>query len=187
MPWLIFWAASFSYLTHVTRTTIVVILLLNLLAIWVVQRYSPNRGYRLVREKWTLLLNLKEPVEWLVLGDSSGNQAVDPALLDARLGGRSLNLCTTGNALVLGDLWMLETYLRRFGPPRGVVLVHTYDLWGRDKNSNTVADVPLPWGYWTEREHPLHLGTEELMDLFLHPLLDYMMDYLMLFLTMVVW
>jgi hypothetical protein len=148
--------------------TVLVILLLNLLAIWVVQRYSPNRGYRLVREKWTLLLNLKEPMEWLVLGDSSGNQAVDPAVFDRRLGGRSLNLCTTGNALAVGDLWMLESYLKRFGPPRGVVIVHTYDLWGRDKNPSMVADIPLPWGYWRRHEPPLHLGPGELVALFLH-------------------
>ena len=36
--------------------------------------HSTNRAYWLVREKWKLLTELDAPVDFLILGDSSGNQ-----------------------------------------------------------------------------------------------------------------
>ncbi len=85
--------------------------------------------YWLVREKWRMLDALEEPVDWLVLGDSGGAHGVDPQTLQQRLGGRALNLCTVVHYLLPGDVWMLERYIERFGPPRGVVIVHSYDMW----------------------------------------------------------
>lgn len=135
----------------------------NYLADWFLTSYSSNGGYKIAQVKWSKLLTLQRPVDVLVLGDSTGLQGVDPTVLDQTLGGRSLNLCTVGNMLVVNSAWMLDQYIQRFGPPKQVVLVHTYDVWHRKVNSSTrllLAETPLPWGAWDAFEPEIDLGPE---------------------------
>lgn len=89
-------------------------------------------------------------MDWLFLGDSSCNQALDPAVFAARTGDTALNLCVIGDLGVAHDAWILEGYLRRVGPPRkGVVVTHAYDVWHRRTNASLLGKLPLPWGFWT--------------------------------------
>src|SRR4249920_755258 len=76
--------------------TLVVLLVVsaNVLAGLVLQRWSPNLGYAVAKKKWEILLTLHGPVDWLILGDSTANQGVDPRVLATHLGGRALNLGT---------------------------------------------------------------------------------------------
>ncbi len=100
-----------------------------------------NRGYFLASHKWNLLTRLEQPVDWLVLGDSSCNQGVVPEVLSEALGGTALNLCIYGPLLVFNDAWMLERHIDQVGPPKQVVIVHVYDLWQRDVGSETFAHL----------------------------------------------
>lgn len=113
-------------------------------------RHPLNHGYRVIRTKWALLLEQRAPVDTLILGDSTGNQGVVPDIVSARLGGSALNLCTVGDLLAVNDAWMLSSYVRDAGPPRRVVLVHAFDVWGRGPNPDAIAQVPLPAGFWNE-------------------------------------
>src|SRR5262245_9968724 len=108
--------------------TVSVIALINLVFVF----QSMNLGYRVIQQKWEMLLDLKQPVDWIVLGESSGSEGVTPDIISQELGGKALNLCTIGNMLVVNDAWMLDKYIAKFGPPRGVVIVHVYDIWDRD-------------------------------------------------------
>ena len=130
----------------------------NVLAGVVLRRWSPNFGYAVANMKWERLLTLHEPVDWLVLGDSTANQGVDPQVLATHLGGRALNLATIADMTAINDAWMLQEYVRRFGPPRGVILVHAYDMWSREVVDQTLGEVPLPWGYWWRLDPPLQVG-----------------------------
>src|SRR5438128_2449200 len=103
--------------------------LANTAALFVLSRHPVNHGYKVIGAKWELLREQERPVDWLVLGDSSGNQGVVPAVLSERLGGSSLNLCTVGDLLAVNDAWMLETYIGTVGAPRKVLMVHAYDIW----------------------------------------------------------
>lgn len=118
----------------------------------VLRRTTPNIGYALVPQKWRLLLERERPVEWLVVGDSSCNQGLDPELLARQLGGEALNLCTVASSLALDAAWMLDLHLERLGPPRGVALIHAYHVWHRTLPPFATAHVPLPWGFWRELE-----------------------------------
>src|SRR5262245_5791244 len=123
---------------------IAVVAILNVAAMGILGAWSTNIGYRLVQEKWDLLMRQRSPVEWLVLGDSSCNQGVVPAVLDEELRTTSLNLCTIGDMMLVGDAWMLRSYLQRVGVPRHVVMVHVYDIWGRGSmRGELLAKVPL--------------------------------------------
>jgi hypothetical protein len=150
--------ARWREIVSVWLGVLVLTLVANQFARWALDRYTVNSGYRLIEEKWKLLLDAKQPVDWLILGDSSCNQGVVPERLSAALGGTTLNLCTIGDALVLGDSWMLDLYTRRVGPPKHVLLVHVYDVWHRDVSpvqDAIFAWIPLPWGFWNQYEPQL--------------------------------
>lgn len=127
-----------------------VAMLIDAVAVWGLARHPLNHGYRVIRAKWSLLMQQRRPVDTLVLGDSTGNQGVVPDILGARLGGAALNLCTVGDLLAVNDAWMLDRYLRTVGTPRRVVVVHAFDVWGRSHNPDAIAQVPLPLGFWND-------------------------------------
>jgi hypothetical protein len=142
----------------VLALTVLIAVSANVFAGLVLDRRPANLGYELAKMKWGRLLALQQPVDWLVLGDSSGNQGVDPRVLATHLGGHAINLATIADMTAVNDVWMLDEYLRRFGPPRGVILVHVYDMWGRSILDQMVAEIPLPWGYWRRLEPRLPVG-----------------------------
>ena len=135
----------------------------NSAARWAVDTFAPNLGFRVYQTKWKQLLALSEPVDWLVLGDSSANQGVDPEFLERYLGGRAINLATIADASAVVEAWMLEQYIARFGPPRGVVLIHVYDMWQRPIQYQLLAETPLPWGYWNTMEPRVDMNFRQTM------------------------
>lgn len=132
---------------------IVAVLVANFAAGTLLRSYSPNPTEHVVRKKWAILATLDASTDSLVLGDSTGNQGVDPALLSAELGGRWVNLSTVGNMLVVDSAWMLAEYIEKNGPPKRVLLVHVPDIWRRDAQPEVFATIPRPWGVW-ERDEP---------------------------------
>ncbi len=133
--------------------SLVVLVLLNSFALWYLGNYSPNYGYWTLHQKWAVLGKMDEPVDWLILGNSSCNQGVSPALIQEQLGETAINLCTIGSVTALNDVWMLEEYIQRFGPPKGVVIGHVYDVWPRDLEPLILGQIPRPWNFW--KEHTL--------------------------------
>ncbi len=125
--------------------TVVGVIFINFAALWYLAGFSPNTGYQLIKAKWNLMRSLVNPVDLLILGDSSGNQGVDPDELGERLGLSAINLCTIGDAMVLNDAWMLGDYIDRLGPPQAVLIVHGYDTWSRDINISVSSKVPEDW------------------------------------------
>ena len=158
--------------------------MVNFASVWYLFGNTSNVGYLLIRAKWAMLRGLNRPVDLLILGDSGGNQGVDPSLLKDRLGLSALNLCTIGDALALDDAWMLGEYINRFGAPRAILIIHSYDMWSRDKNIGVLSQVPGRWWRWTPladltlkervkvmlcRYAPLYAENRTLAELFQHP------------------
>lgn len=126
--------------------TLFVVLAINFATVWYLGRYPQNRGYWLIKEKWNLLLSLEAPVDWLILGDSSGNQGVISDMLGRLLSGSAVNLCTTGDMMLVDDSWMLQTHIDRLGPPKNLLLVHAYDNWKREMPPVvTLSQIPISW------------------------------------------
>lgn len=148
----------------VAALALVSLVAINLFVARVLEHYTTNLGYYLIAYKWRLLLEQKEPASFLILGDSSCNQGVDPRVLDRKLHVRSLNLCTTATMQVLNDAWMLREHIARFGPPAGVVVIHTHDAWATELTGRGgsirrgplaagMGQIPLGWRFW-ERGSP---------------------------------
>lgn len=149
----------------VLAVAVLSVLLINLGAGAALGRYTTNRGYWLVREKWNLLESLPAPVDWLILGDSSCNQGIKPDMVGEQLGGKAVNVCTVGDMLAVNDAWMLDRHIERLGPPKHVIIAHVYDMWPRDLRALVrqplLAKVPLPWAYWRTTTPPLPLTGEQ--------------------------
>ncbi len=159
----------------------------NLLARQYLDHFPENRGYWLVREKWLLLERQDRPVDWLILGDSSCNQGVDPERLGGALGGTALNLCTIGDASVINSAWMTARYRRRFQSTPNVLLVQTFDVWPREILAAVLSQIPsasrilsppeptgaVPYGRRLRalmyRFAPLYAERDSLRERLLHP------------------
>lgn len=141
---------------------VLVVVLANAAAGAALSRYTPNRFDRQLATKWRMLDHLAAPVDGLILGDSTGNQGVDPAALGSVAGGRWLNLCTVADMLIVSDAWMLDTYIQKHGTPKAVVLVHAADVWPRQPDPRPFSRLPRPWGYWRDMQPPLSFDGEQL-------------------------
>ena len=115
-----------------------------------------NRGYDTIRHKWQLIERQTEPVDWLLVGDSSCNQGLDPRVFVDELGQTALNLCTTGDMLAVGDVWFAERYIEQVGPPRrGILMTHVYDVWPRNDEAIKALAWVIPGGDEWRRTRPV--------------------------------
>jgi hypothetical protein len=144
---------------------ILCVIVFNFVAGWYLTRYSPNIGYLLIAAKWNLVQALANPVDILILGDSSGNQGVDPDVIKEKLGYSSVNLCTIGGTIALDDAWMLDEYLNKHGAPKAVLIVHGYDVWSRDIIIEALSKVP---GSWWNRRPDLDLTLKQKVRIYLN-------------------
>lgn len=128
-------------------------------------RYTPNRGYWIVHQKWSLLDNT-DAVDTLLLGDSSCNQGIDPAEWTELTGERAVNLCSIGNMVTLDNVWMLERYIERHGPPKRVLVGQVYDMWHRSLNPQLLGQIPRRWGFWNDSKARPNMTFEEAVKVF---------------------
>lgn len=124
---------------------------LCLLLIWLVSnavffhaiRETPlSRNLWLIPQKWQIADDLETTPDWLFLGDSSGNQGIDPVVASEQLGGNAVNLCLVAPAGSVGDAFMLDRVIKNVGPPKHVVLIHVFDFWVRDEPN--LKTIPTP-------------------------------------------
>lgn len=154
--------------TFTLMGTLMLLFLANWAVLWLSQAYPYNRGYWVVQQKWELLQNLTAPVDWLIVGDSTGNQGLVPDVFEERLGGTAVNLSTEGGMVALDDVWLLEDYIEKFGPPAHVLIIHSYDAWHRDVETIYIAKTPLSWNSWQNAYIPsLSLTAQESFNVWL--------------------
>ena len=122
--------------------TILLVVAINFGLLWYLRHTPHNLGYWVVNHKWQTLAERQEPADWLILGDSSGLCSVDTNAIESELGGKALNLCTHADCTVLNGVWMLQAYIDKHGPPRGVILVHVYDVWQRSMLLSVMTPMP---------------------------------------------
>lgn len=146
--------------------TLAVVLGLNVAALAYMRREPLSYDAAMSHAKWSLLRAPAGGVDTLIVGDSSGNFGVVPVVLEEELGWRAINVCTMGRFLAVGDVWMVQDWIERNGPPARVISVHAVRRWEDRLRASSIAQVPLPYGFW-DRVPDLDLGWEERRDLML--------------------
>ena len=121
-----------------------------------------NLGYNIIEKKFDILERLAEPVDLLVLGDSSCNQGFDPRVWTRLTGASSVNLCTVGNMTLLGDLWLLDRYIQKHGAPKQVILIHVYDVWRREIDVRLLGQLPYRWSDLMKLYFPRSLSFKDM-------------------------
>jgi hypothetical protein len=124
-------------------STALFIIVLNALVTTWLNKTVPNAGYRRIRQKWAMLHGLNQPVDTLILGDSSGAQGLDPEVLSKTLGGKGVNLCTIGDMTVVNSAAMLDDYVHKYGAPKRAVIVSVFDIWPRVMSGYAFGQTPL--------------------------------------------
>ena len=124
---------------------IVIAFLVNTYFISYFENYSRNTFYFVVKRKLSILKQIDTKVDWLILGDSSGNQGVDPSMITDSLGGTSYNLATYADMTLLDDCWMISDLIKRGLTPKNVIIVRVYDGWSRELNFALYGQYPFSW------------------------------------------
>lgn len=133
----------------------------NLAAALYLQRYPVNPVDHRIADKWDLVDDPGGPVDWIIVGDSSCNQGIAPTVIEEQLGGRAVNLCTTGNLLAVEDAWALAAYLEEHPAPVGVIVGHVPDVWIRGaRNLPTGLIRSTPGLADAAERHPPDVGVE---------------------------
>jgi len=138
--------ASWSELGRLVSLLFFVYLGVNAALGRVLKYHSHNIGYQTEKTKWRILRELKSPVDIVILGDSTGNQGIVPAVLNARLHCTSLNLCTNAGGAP-NDLWILDAYIKKFGAPRCILLARLFDIGERPPIAKKLV-IQLPFNLW---------------------------------------
>jgi hypothetical protein len=143
LPKEIIHTATKKKLTTVISTFLILVFAFNWCAIAYLRHYNPKEWNFLSHLKWGILQDLeKEGIEWLIIGDSSGNQGIDPKHFKQRLNQSAINLCTIGPLLTLDGSWMLDYHIKEYGAPKNVLMIHVPDLWYREFDENVFCEAP---------------------------------------------
>lgn len=126
--------------------TLAGVLCINVVWFLYLDAYLRDGSRRTVSQKWEILAGMREPVDWLLLGDSSCNQGVIPEVLSQSLGGSSVNLCTIGPVTTVHQAMMLEAYVARFGAPTHLVLVNAFAITAEAFDPRVLAKAQVSWG-----------------------------------------
>ncbi|MCK4922124.1 MAG: hypothetical protein KAS71_13825 [Bacteroidales bacterium] len=145
---------------------LLVAFLVNLYLIFYFERFSPNPFYFIVNKKLSILKKIDKKVDWLVVGDSSGNQGVNPAIIKDSIGGSSYNLCTFADMGLMDGCWMLDYLIKSDLAPKNVIMVQVYDSWNRNVYPALFGQYPFSWIYRKAVEPELFIPEQYRKDVF---------------------
>ncbi len=115
----------------------------NLLAIQWVQSCTQA----VIERRWHALLQVKQPSEWLILGDSTGNVGIIPEVFEQELGTTAVNFATVQEGFILNSAWMLDYYVHHVGIPRYVLMVNVHTTWMLNEKTwnkiHLLSQIPL--------------------------------------------
>lgn len=134
--------------------TVAFLILLNEAFYFYLKYDNPNLGYEVNAKKWSMLKKMNSGSDWVILGDSTCNQGLSVSTFEESLSTNAVNLCTIGDMLVVSDSWMLDQYIKKFGPPNNVLIIHTYNVWHRKSIDIGLASQLPVWSLIKERPRP---------------------------------
>lgn len=132
-------------LVRLLLTIMFCIVSLNLCAIVYLQYDQLNITTVVTAQKWKIVAELAEPVDIVIIGDSSANQGIDPLLIEEVTGLKGINLATVASWGMVDNVWLLEEYIQQHGVPPTVIAVYAFDTQQRDASlPDLLATFPVP-------------------------------------------
>lgn len=102
-----------------------------------------------ITKSYQTIQELKEPVDVIILGDSTAYRGVLPSVIKQDTSLEALNLATVARWGYLGDMYVLQWYIEKFGPPPYVIVAHTYNISISDTDPvQLLLDSQIPLSDW---------------------------------------
>jgi len=95
------------------------------------------RNYQLEKINSSNLLN----VNTIIIGDSSGGNAIDSKLFSKLSGLNTQNLCLTGSWGLVGSLGILKKSIEKNENIKNVIIIHTLDIWKREFSKESILEL----------------------------------------------
>ena len=95
------------------------------------------RNYQLEKINSSNLLN----VNTIIIGDSSGGNAIDSKLFSELSGLNTQNLCLTGSWGLVGSLGILKKSIEKNKNIKNVIIIHTLDIWKREFSKESILEL----------------------------------------------
>lgn len=80
-------------------------------------------------------------IDTIVVGDSSGGNAIDSKYLDEISGLKSENLCLTGSWGILGSLGIIKKSLEENPSINNIIIIQTLDIWEREYSKESILEL----------------------------------------------
>lgn len=80
-------------------------------------------------------------INTIIIGDSSGGNAIDAKLFSQLSGLSSENLCLTGSWGLVGSLGILKKSLENNENIKNVIIIHTLDIWKREFSKESILEL----------------------------------------------
>jgi len=82
-------------------------------------------------------------VSTIIIGDSSGGNAINSNYFSKLIGQKSVSLCLTGSWGLSGSLGMLKKALHENNNIKNVIIIQTLDIWGRPYSKESILELFL--------------------------------------------
>lgn len=154
-------ATSGGRLATVIGVALLVVLAANFAAAEFLRRIPVNGGYALAKGKWELMdraIAEKRKLDLLIVGDSSSNQGLNPAVIAKMTKERAMNFGVVAEALPIEPAWAVRHYFEstpKKNRPKTVLWMHVYDIWSRPDPGNRrllAISSALPPTAWPQIE-----------------------------------
>ena len=80
-------------------------------------------------------------INTIILGDSSGGNAIDSKLFSELSGLNTKNLCLTGSWGLVGSLGILKKSIEKNKNIKNVIIIHTLDIWKREFSKESILEL----------------------------------------------
>jgi len=116
---------------------------------------------------WADVNAMEAPVDVLIFGDSVAESGINPAVIEAETGLTAHNLALTAWWVYYNDVWILERYIERFGPPKAIIWAHVFEVSNRSFNPvQRLGSTSYPYGFtWSSDYLNLNLSNQEKLDI----------------------
>lgn len=145
--------------------TFIFVLSVNFFLIHYLEFKTGNPVDDFIGTKWEQVKNISKPVDWLILGDSTADWGINASVLMENLNGTVENLATVGNWMLIDDTWMLEYLIRKDLAPKNIIIMHAYDILGRDIEMSMLAQAPFTETFWSQFTLDLDLDIEDYLEI----------------------
>ncbi len=150
LPYEIYPRDSYHLVGKLIISIILLFFLFNVVYYFYLNQYDSSRETR----KIELVNLLDEPVDVIILGDSVSDFGIIPNLIESETGYTALNLALNGSWTYYHDVWILESYIRKFGPPKFIIWGHAHHVVERTFNSVVrLSSTTHPYGFGWSSEY----------------------------------